>query len=86
MQQQKLDLLTDLNQPLTNPGEFYGSTSLIQETYTLNSFLALIKSNREFFGDSVVDLRNGTYLRESFSDRLNAWLSEKRPNNLRKAA
>jgi len=86
MQQQTLDLLTDLNQPLKSPGEFYGSTSLIQEAYTLNSFLVLIKSNREFFGDSVVNLPGGTFLRKSFQERFNDLLDLKNPSNLPKAA
>lgn len=86
MKQQKLNLEIDFSQTLIHWSEYYDSNAAIRSIWTRGSFLQLIKVNREFFDDSVVNLRNGTYLRESFSERLNLWLSEKRPNNLRKAA
>lgn len=86
MKQQKLNIEIDLSQPLIHWGEYYDSNPGVRSIWTRGSFLQLIKTNREFFGESVVNLRNGTFLRETFSERLNLWLSEKRPNNLRKAA
>ncbi len=86
MNQEIFNFEIDLTQPLEHWAEYYESNPGVRSIWTRGSFLQLIKMNREFFGDSVVNLRNGTYLRESFPERLNAWLSEKRPNNLRKAA
>lgn len=86
MQQQNLDLSIDLTQPLKHWAEFYDSNPAIQSIWTRGSFIQLLKTKRSFFGDSVVSLRSGTFLRESFSGRLSLWLSEKRPNNLRKIA
>jgi hypothetical protein len=65
--------------------EFYDSNPAIQSIWTRGSFIQLLKTKRQFFGDDVVSLRNGTFLRESFSTRLNEWLALKKPNNLHKA-
>jgi hypothetical protein len=86
MKQQTLNIEIDFSQPLIHWGDYYDSNAAVRSIWTRGSFLQLIKTNREYFGDSVVGLRSGTFLRESFSERLNLWLSEKRPNNLRKAA
>lgn len=86
MKQQNLNIEIDFSQPLIHWVEYYDSNTAVRSIWTRGSFLQLIKTNREFFGDTVVNLRSGTFLRESFSDRLTLWLSEKRPNNLRKAA
>ena len=86
MKQQNLNIEFDLSQPLIHWAEYYDSNAAVRSIWTRGSFLQLIKTNREYFGDAVVNLRSGTFLRESFSERLTLWLSEKRPNNLRKAA
>lgn len=86
MKQKILNFEFDFSQPLIHWGEYYDSNAAVRSIWTRGSFLQLIKTNREFFGDAIVNLRSGTFLRESFSERLTLWLSEKRPNNLRKAA
>lgn len=86
MQQQTLDLLIDRNQPLMGIVEFYESNHVVQEALTCRDFLKLIETNREFFGGSVVIIRNGIFLRESFRERLDAWLATKNSNNQPKAA
>lgn len=86
MKQKILNLEIDFSQPLIHWGEYYDLNAAVRSIWTRGSFLQLIKTNREFFGGSVVNLRSGTFLRESFSERLSEWLSVKKPNNLRKAA
>ena len=86
MKQQNLNIEIDFSQPLAHWREYYDSSPAVRSIWTRGSFLQLIKTNRQFFGDTVISLRSGTFLRESFAERLNSWLSEKRPNNLRKAA
>ncbi len=86
MKQQKLDLLMDLDQPLIDATSFHQSNPTVQGALTYRDFLELIKENRVFFGDSVVIIRNETFLRKSFRERLDEWLSTKTPNNLPKAA
>lgn len=83
--QQNLDLSLDLTQPLLHWAEFYDSNPAIQSIWTRGSFIQLLKTKRQFFGDAVVSLRNGTFLRESFAARLNEWLALKKPNNLYKS-
>lgn len=85
MKQKKLNLEIDFSQPLNHWAEFYDTNAAVHSIWTRGSFLQVIKTNREFFGDSVISLRSGTFLRDSFSERLNLWLSGKRPNNLRNA-
>lgn len=85
MKQQKLNIEIDFSQPLIHWAEYYDSNVAVRSIWTRGSFLQLIKTNREFFGDAVANLRSGTFLRETFSDRLSAWLSGKKPNNLLKA-
>lgn len=85
MKQQQLNIEIDFSQPLKHWAEYYDSNAAVRSIWTRGSFLQLIKTNREYFGGAVVNLRSGTFLRESFSDRLNEWLSIKKPNNLRKA-
>lgn len=86
MKQQNLNIEFDFSQPLIHWAEYYDSNAAVCSIWTRGSFLQLIKTNRGFFDDTVVNLRSGTFLRESFSERLSLWLSEKRPNNLRKTA
>lgn len=86
MKQQVLNLEIDLTQPLKHWAEYYDSNAAVRAIWTRGSFLQLIKTKRDFFGDAVINLRSGTFLRESFSERLSLWLSERKPNNLRKAA
>lgn len=86
MQQQTLDLLMDLDQPLIGATSFYQSNPTAQGALTYRGFLELIKANREFFGDSVVIIHNEIFLRESFREHLDAWLPMKSPINLPKAA
>lgn len=73
----------DLNKSLTHWSDFYDSSPAIQSIWTKGSFCQLLKSKRDYFGDSIASLRSGTYLTEAFSGQLDKWLSEKRPNNLR---
>lgn len=86
MKQENLDLLLDLSQPLIHWAEFYDSNTAIQSIWTRGSFIQLLKTKRQFFGDSVVSLRSGTFLTMAFPGRLNHWLSLKKPNNLHKLA
>lgn len=82
MKQQTLNLSIDLKQPLKHWAEFYDSNPAIQSIWTRGSFIQLLKTKRQFFGDSVVSLRSGTFLTMAFPGRLNEWLSIKKPNNL----
>lgn len=86
MKQQTLNIEIDFSQPLKHWAEYYDTNAAVRSIWTRGSFLQLIKTKREFFGDAVINLRSGTFLRESFSDRLSLWLSERKPNNLRKTA
>jgi len=72
----------DLNKSLTHWSDFYNSNPGIQSIWTKGSFCQLLKTKRSFFGDSIANLRSGTYLTERFSERLTEWLTKKRPNNL----
>lgn len=86
MKQQLLNLEFDLTQPLEHWAEYYETNAGVRTIWTRGSFLQLIKTNREFFGETVVNLRSGTFLTMSFPGRLNEWLSIKKPNNLNKSA
>lgn len=86
MKQLTLDLLMNLDQPLTGLVEFYESSPAVQAALTCRDLQNLIKANWEFFDDSVVITGGETFLRESFRERLNEWLDLKNPNNLPKAA
>ncbi len=72
----------DLKKSLTHWSDFYDSNLGIQSIWTKGSFCQLLKTKRHYFGDTIAQLRSGTYLTEMFSDQLDKWLSEKRPNNL----
>lgn len=86
MKQLTLNLQMNLDQPLIGLVEFYESSPAVQSALTYRDLLNLIKANREFFGDSVVTIGGETFLRKSFREHLDAWLSMKSPNNLPKAA
>ena len=83
--QQRLDLSINLPQPLRHWTEYFEAHTAINSTLTSSGFLQLIKKNSEFFVDSVVNLRSGTFLTMSFPGRLNEWLHTKNPNNLIKS-
>jgi hypothetical protein len=85
MKQQKLNIEIDFSQPLVHWAEYYDSNIAVRSIWTRGSFLQLIKTNRDFFGDAVANLRSGTFLTMSFPGRLNEWLSIKKPNNLHKS-
>jgi hypothetical protein len=73
----------DFTKPLVHWSEFYESNLGIQAIWTKGSFAQLLKTNRNFFGQSIANVRSGTFLTEEFPVLLNVWLLEKRPNNLK---
>ena len=85
VKQQCLDLSINLPQPLRHWTEYFEAQAAINSTLTSSGFLQIIKKNSEFFGDTVVNLRSGTFLRESFPERLNHWLRLKKSNNMYKS-
>lgn len=74
MEQQILDLSIGHRQPLMHWSEFYDSSPAFHSIWKRRNFLQFIKRSRSFFGDTVVSLWGGVFIRESFLDRLNEWL------------